>query len=42
MSLKAKLEHKIELSDSYMIGDTLNDIKTDRIVNCKIILVLTG
>jgi len=42
MILKAQLKHNIDLSDSYMVGDTLNDIETGKAVKCKTILVLTG
>ena len=42
MLLKAQEEHQIDLKNSYMIGDTLNDIKTGINVGCKTALVLTG
>ncbi|MBY8989943.1 MAG: HAD hydrolase-like protein [Candidatus Lokiarchaeota archaeon] len=32
----------IDLSNSFMVGDTLNDIKTGKIAKCKTVLVLTG
>ena len=42
MILKAKLKHRIDLSNSYMVGDTLNDIQTGKAAICKTVLVLTG
>jgi len=42
MILKAKLKHDIDLNNSYMVGDTLNDIQTGKAARCKTILVLTG
>jgi D,D-heptose 1,7-bisphosphate phosphatase len=42
MILKAKLKHNINLNNSYMVGDTLNDIETGKAANCKTVLVLTG
>ncbi|MFX0039502.1 MAG: D-glycero-beta-D-manno-heptose 1,7-bisphosphate 7-phosphatase [Promethearchaeota archaeon] len=42
MILKAKLQHNIDLTKSYMVGDTLNDIQTGKAANCKTVLVLTG
>ncbi len=42
MILKAKIRYNINLENSYMIGDTLNDIKTGKNAGCKTILVLTG
>jgi len=42
MILKAKLKYNIDLKRSYMVGDTLNDIKTGKAVKCKTVLVLTG
>ncbi len=42
MIIKAKLKHNINLTKSYMIGDTLNDIKTGKAAKCKTVLVLTG
>ena len=31
-----------DLDNSYMVGDTLNDIETGKAARCKTILVLTG
>ncbi|MFX1274400.1 MAG: D-glycero-beta-D-manno-heptose 1,7-bisphosphate 7-phosphatase [Promethearchaeota archaeon] len=42
MILNAKEKYKIDLKESYMIGDTLNDIKAGYNANCKTVLVLTG
>ncbi len=42
MILKAQLKYNIDLSNSYMVGDTLNDIQTGRAARCKTVLVLTG
>ncbi len=42
MILKAKLKYNIDLTQSYVIGDTLNDIQTGQAANCKTVLVLTG
>ncbi len=42
MILKAKLKYNIDLSNSYMVGDTLNDIETGKAAKCKTVLVLTG
>ena len=42
MLLKAKEKFNIDLKQSYMVGDTLNDIKTGKNANCKTVLVLTG
>jgi len=42
MILKAKLKYNIDLSNSYMVGDTLNDIETGKAARCKTVLVLTG
>ncbi len=42
MILKAILKYNIDLSNSYMVGDTLNDIETGNAARCKTILVLTG
>ncbi|MFX1325855.1 MAG: D-glycero-beta-D-manno-heptose 1,7-bisphosphate 7-phosphatase [Promethearchaeota archaeon] len=39
---KAQKKHNIDLTNSYMVGDTLNDIKTGIAANCKTVLVLTG
>jgi len=42
MILKAQQKYNIDLSHSYMVGDTLNDIKTGFAAKCKTVLVLTG
>ncbi len=42
MIFKAKLKYNIDLTNSYMIGDTLKDIKTGIAAACKTVLVLTG
>ncbi|MFW9818982.1 MAG: D-glycero-alpha-D-manno-heptose-1,7-bisphosphate 7-phosphatase, partial [Candidatus Thorarchaeota archaeon] len=42
MIFNAKLKHNIDLTQSYMVGDTLNDIQTGMAANCKTVLVLTG
>ena len=39
---KARNQFNIDLSNSFMVGDTLNDIKTGKNANCKTVLVLTG
>ncbi len=42
MILKAQQKYNIDLSNSFMVGDTLNDIKTGFAAKCKTVLVLTG
>ena len=42
MILEAKEKYNIDLDNSYMVGDTLNDIQTGIAAKCKTILVLTG
>ena len=42
MILKAQIKHNIDLTNSYMVGDTLSDIETGKNANCKTALVLTG
>ena len=42
MILESKKKYNIDLDNSYMVGDTLNDIQTGLAANCKTILVLTG
>ena len=42
MIFKARDKYSIDLKDSFMVGDTLNDIKAGQNANCKTILVLTG
>lgn len=40
--LKAAKEHKIELQNSFMVGDSERDIIAGKNAGCKTILVLTG
>lgn len=42
MILKAKKQHNISLKNSFMVGDTLNDIETGMNARCKTVLLLTG
>jgi D,D-heptose 1,7-bisphosphate phosphatase len=42
MIFKAKSKYNIDLYESYMIGDTLNDIEAGINAKCKTVLVLTG
>ncbi|MFW9942660.1 MAG: D-glycero-beta-D-manno-heptose 1,7-bisphosphate 7-phosphatase [Candidatus Thorarchaeota archaeon] len=42
MILKAETKFNIDLTNSYMVGDTLIDIETGKAANCKTVLVLTG
>ncbi|MFX1503149.1 MAG: D-glycero-beta-D-manno-heptose 1,7-bisphosphate 7-phosphatase [Promethearchaeota archaeon] len=42
MIFNAKSKYNIDLPQSYMVGDTLNDIQTGIVANCKTVLVLTG
>ena len=42
MMFKAKDKFNIDMKNSFMVGDTLNDIKTGLNANCKTVLVLTG
>ncbi|MFX1316551.1 MAG: D-glycero-beta-D-manno-heptose 1,7-bisphosphate 7-phosphatase [Promethearchaeota archaeon] len=42
MILEAQKKYNIDLQASFMVGDTLIDIETGKLVNCKTILVLTG
>ncbi|HDZ17015.1 hypothetical protein LCGC14_0807450 [marine sediment metagenome] len=42
MILKAKKKYNINLNNSFMVGDTLNDIQTGLAARCKTVLVLTG
>jgi len=42
MIFKAKEKFKINLEDSFIVGDTLNDIQTGIAARCKTALVLTG
>lgn len=42
MIIRAKEKHNIDLTNSYMVGDTLKDIETGVIAGCRTVLVLTG
>ena len=42
MILQAKDKYNINLRESFMVGDTLNDIKTGLAAACQTVLVLTG
>ena len=42
MILQAKDKYNINLKDSFMVGDTLNDIETGLAAECQTVLVLTG
>jgi len=42
MIYRATSKHNIDLTESYMIGNTLNDIKAGFNAQCKTVLVLTG
>ena len=42
MIKQAMEKYNIDLENSYMVGDTINDIKTGKNAHCKTILVLTG
>lgn len=42
MILRAKKIYNLDLNNSYMVGDTLNDIQTGKAAKCKTVLVLTG
>ena len=42
MILKAQSKYNINLTKSYMVGDTLKDIQTGIAARCKTVLVLTG
>ncbi|MBN1215995.1 MAG: D-glycero-beta-D-manno-heptose 1,7-bisphosphate 7-phosphatase [Candidatus Lokiarchaeota archaeon] len=42
MIIKAKEKYNIDLKKSYIVGDTLNDIKAGKNAGCKTVLVLTG
>ena len=39
---RAKREHDLDLSSSFIVGDTINDLETGYNVGCKTVLVLTG
>lgn len=40
--LKAEKKYKLDLQNSFMVGDTLRDIETGLNAHCKTVLVLTG
>ncbi len=42
MLLQAKAKHGIKLVESFMVGDTLNDIQAGYNAHCKTVLVLSG
>jgi len=42
MIKKAQLKYNIDLHNSYLVGDTINDIETGKALGCKTVLVLTG
>ncbi|MFW9988665.1 MAG: HAD hydrolase-like protein [Candidatus Odinarchaeota archaeon] len=42
MILKAQLKYNIDLTESYMVVDTLTDIQTGIAARCRTVLVLTG
>ena len=42
MILSAQKKYDIDLNESFMVGDTLNDIQTGINAGCKTVLVLTG
>lgn len=42
MILKARDKYNIDLRESFMVGDTLNDIETGLGAECQTVLVLTG
>ncbi|MFW9936249.1 MAG: D-glycero-beta-D-manno-heptose 1,7-bisphosphate 7-phosphatase [Candidatus Thorarchaeota archaeon] len=42
MIFKAKEKYNIDLRKSFMVGDTLKDVKTGIAANCKTVLVQTG
>ena len=42
MIMQAMKKYNIDMENSYMIGDTLNDINTGKNAHCKTVLVLTG
>ncbi|MFW9772371.1 MAG: D-glycero-beta-D-manno-heptose 1,7-bisphosphate 7-phosphatase [Candidatus Thorarchaeota archaeon] len=42
MILKARDKYNINLRESFMVGDTLNDIETGLRAECQTVLVLTG
>ena len=42
MILNAQDKYKIDLKRSYMVGDTLSDIKAGKNAGCKTVFVLTG
>lgn len=42
MILEAQKRYNLDLVNSFMVGDTLNDVKTGLAANCRTVLVLTG
>jgi D,D-heptose 1,7-bisphosphate phosphatase len=42
MIYNARSKYNIDLTQSYMVGDTLNDVQTGKAANCITVLVLTG
>ena len=42
MITQALEKYNIDLENSYVVGDTINDIKTGKNAHCKTALVLTG
>ncbi|MFX1477528.1 MAG: D-glycero-beta-D-manno-heptose 1,7-bisphosphate 7-phosphatase [Promethearchaeota archaeon] len=42
MIMKAQSHFNINLTNSYLVGDTLNDVETGKNANCKTVLVMTG
>ncbi|MFX1238557.1 MAG: D-glycero-beta-D-manno-heptose 1,7-bisphosphate 7-phosphatase [Promethearchaeota archaeon] len=42
MIIRAQKNYDLNLKESFMVGDTLNDIKTGKNAGCKTVLVLTG
>ncbi|MFW9988154.1 MAG: HAD-IIIA family hydrolase, partial [Candidatus Odinarchaeota archaeon] len=42
MILKAQSKYNINLTESYMVGDTLTDVQTGIAAGCRTVLVLTG
>lgn len=42
MLLRAAREHKIDLTDCYLIGDAITDIQAGKAVGCRTVLVRTG
>jgi phosphoglycolate phosphatase-like HAD superfamily hydrolase len=42
MLLKAAEDHKVDLENSWMIGDILNDVEAGKTAGCKTILIDNG